>query len=295
DGGLTSFPRIPLLRFELPSGLWVGNKIGPMALEHWIRRSELLGAEKRSCVAIPWTALGPEIPAPGEASSEAAEDPHRGEDPVAKFQRTGFMQLGHEDKLDFAEPQGHAYEIIDKQIDHVRESMYAVNHQMAASVRTNSTALGRSGLSKQKDQDKTDKVLGALGRDTRTFWTLVYDTVSKARGEDVIWVASGIDNFETYDRTAVIQEATSLAEVAIPSKTFRKEHAKRVAAVLVPGLPPATVAQMGEEIDKGVDAEAEKAEAQHKLDMETIKLGPPALLPKPGAGPPPAAPKKDED
>jgi len=295
QGGSTSFDRVPLLRFELPKGLWVGNKIGPLALEHWVRRSELVGAEKRSCVSIPYVTQGPEMPAIGESNSEAAEDPHRGEDPIAQFNKKGFLTLGHEDKLDFAEPHGHAYEIIDKQVDHVREAMFAVNHQMSASIRPSAGALGRSGLSKQKDQDKTDKVLGALGRYVRAFFGSVYDAISKARAEEVVWVTSGIDNYETYDRAAVIQEATSLALVAIPSPTFRKEHAKRVATVLVPGLPPATVAQMAEEIDQGIDAEEEKRQMQMDLDKQIIKQGPP---PPPGAAPgfpPKGGDKKPDD
>ena len=274
DGDLTSFDRIPLLRFELPRGLWVGNKIGPLALEHWVRRSELLGAQKRSCVSIPWVSQGPEIPKIGEGLSEAAENPNRGDDPVKEFHKTGFMKLGHQDKLDFAEPHGHSYEILDRQIDHVRESMFAVNHQMSASIRPSAGALGRSGLSKQKDQDKTDKVLGALGRSVRTFFTMVYDTVAKARRDNVVWVASGIDNYETYDRTSVVAEAVAIPAVGVHSATFRKEHEKRVAAALVPGLPPATVAVIADEIDRGVDSEQEKRELQLDLDKQTIKLGP---------------------
>lgn len=275
DAGLTSFKRIPLLRLELPFGLWVGNKIGPQALEHWRRRSELLGAQSVSCVAIPYANLGPEIPAAGEGLSETQTDPDRGRDPVRQFEAKGFLALGHQDKLGFAEPEGKAYEIIDKQLDGLRESMYAVNHQMAASVRPTHSALGRSGLSKQKDQNSTNKVLGALGRCLRQFFVGFYDTISRARGEDVVWVAHGLDSYETDDRQEVLEESLQLEAVNIPSPTFRKEHAKRVAAKLVPNLPPETVSQIASEIDGGIDEQQEMRSAENEAKREAID-NPPA-------------------
>ena len=274
DEGATSFDRIPLLRFEIPKGLWVGNKIGPQALEHWQRRSALLGAENRSCVAVPCVYLGPELPASGQSTSEAAEDPNRGRDPIRQFESKGFLVLGHQDRFEFGEPKGSAYETLSKQIDGVREAMFSVNHQMAASVRPTSTALGRSGLSKQKDDDKTNKVLGALGRLVRAFWSQVYDVIAKARGEDVVWVPHGLDSYESEDREQVLEESLSLQAVNIPSATFRKEHAKRIVKKLVPNLPPETVAAIYDEIDKGIDAEQELRDLTQEAQADMIQNPP---------------------
>jgi hypothetical protein len=293
--GDTSFKSIPLLILELPKGLWVGNKIGPQALEHWRRRSALIGAENRSCVAIPYVLLGPEMPAMGESNSEAAENPNRGQDPVKQFEKRGFIALGHQDKLEFAEPKGHAYEIIDKQCEGLKEAMFSVNHQMAASIKPTGAALGRSGLSKQKDEDKTSKVLGALGRIVRAFVTDVYDAISQARGNDVVWVAHGLDTYEHDDREQVLEESLQLQAVNIPSATFRKEHAKRVAGKLVPNLPPATVATINDEIDSGVDDDEEMRDLKKDAEKDSI-INPPEPAPagtvtvtgKPAAAKPPA-------
>jgi len=289
--GSTSFDRIPLLRFELPKGLWVGNKIGPQALEHWRRRSSLVGAEGRSCVAVPVISLGPELPAKGRATSEVAENPNRGRDPVGQFEKQGFVVLGHEDKAEFIEPLGHAYEIIDKQIEGVRESMFSVNHQMAASIRPSATALGRSGLSKQKDEDKTTKVLSALGRFVREFWRSVYDVIANVRKEAVVWVPHGLDGYETDDREQVLEEAISLQAVAVPSQTFRKEHAKRMVKKLLPGLPPETVATISDEIDKGIEGEQEIRELTQDVQKDMLENPPePGTPGAPGAPPMPKAP-----
>lgn len=294
DDDVSSFDRIPLLCLKLPKGLWVGNKIGTQALEHWRRRSELIGAESVSCVAIPFAKLAGEMPAIGESlPSEAAQDPRRGDDPVAKFERVGYVAIGDKDDLGFAEPKGHAYEIIDKQLDGLREGMFAVNHQMAASVRPSTTALGRSGLSKQKDQDSTAKVLGALGRYVRRIFVCLYDTISKARNEKVEWVAHGLDSYEADDREQVLAESVQIDLVSIPSPTFRKEHMKRVVAKLVPNLPPATLAQIADELEQSVDAAQEVKDLEQDARKEALKSPQPAAPPRaPGtpANPSPAAP-----
>lgn len=298
DEKVSSFDRIPLLCLKLPKGLWVGNKIGTQALEHWRRRSQLIGAQAVSCVAIPVAKLAGEMPAVGESlPSEVAQNPNRGRDPVAQFEKTGFVALGDKDSLDFAEPNGHAYEIIDKQLDGLREAMYAVNHQMAASVRGTNTALGRSGLSKQKDHESTAKVLGALGRYVRRLFVRLYDTIGKARNEPVEWVAHGLDSYEADDREQVLEESIQIQQVAITSSTFRKEHMKRVAAKLVPNLPPATMAQIADEIDEGVEQVQEVKDLEQDAKKEQLKNpqaavpsgmpGQPAMA-KPGLSKPPA-------
>jgi len=273
DEGSTSFDRIPLLRLELPRGLWVGNKIGPQAIEHWRRRSALIGAEARSCVAIPVVARGAEMPAAGEGLSETQTDPNRGHDPEKRFERDGFVTLGAGDKLYFAEPEGKAYEIIDKQLDGLREAMYAVNHQMAASVKPTHAALGRSGLSKQKDQEATARVLSALGHFVREFFLRLYDTISRARGEDVVWVAHGLDSYEVDDREQILEESLQLQAVAVPSKTFRIEHAYRLVQKLVPNLPPQTLATIRDEIVGGIEAEQEIRTLTQEAQRDAIEGG----------------------
>jgi hypothetical protein len=58
DGDETSFSEIPLMVLELPEGLWVGNKAGPVAKEHFQRRNILTAAENKSLFAIPVVKLG---------------------------------------------------------------------------------------------------------------------------------------------------------------------------------------------------------------------------------------------
>jgi hypothetical protein len=295
DNDTTSFRRIPILKLELSKGLWVGNKVGTQQLEHWRRRSELIGSESRSCHAIPTTFLGPEMSATGfNLPGEKQQDPNRGANPVAEFKSRGTVRLGSDDRFEFVEPAGKSYALIDKELDGLKDEMFRVVHMMAASVKNTPGSLGRSGLSKQKDGEATAKVLSALGEKVRGLCLRTYDTISKARSEDVVWVAHGLDSYEVDDREQVIEESLALQEVAIPSPTFKKEHAKRIVGKLVPNLPPATVAQIAEEIDEGVDAlkdeadaEVEATGAERDARVKEAKNPTPPVINVPGAGGPP--------
>lgn len=303
DEGDSSFDRIPILRLDLPEGLWVGNKIGPQAQEHWQRRSALIGAQARSMLTIPYVKKGPEGPAIGGViPAEVTQNPHRGDRPVDRFQNEGWVELGSEDELGFAEPHGHCYELVDKQLGELRDAMFSVNHQMAASIRPTGSALGRSGLSKQKDEDKTARVLRALGHEMRQFGVRIYDAISKARGEDTHWTPHGLDGYDSEDREELLQEAVSLDQVPINSPTFRKVH-KRVTAgkLLKNAVDPETMSIINDEIEDSVDDEfemkalkdeAEKDEIQNPTPpvvaapmVPSVKLGtaPKVVTPKPGA------------
>lgn len=294
DGGESSFPDIPLLRLALPAGLWVGNKIAGPIVEHWRRRSALVGAENRSCVAIPFVTLGSEMGSgPEEIPAERGQDPARGDDPYKKFSRDGFMVGGKDDKLTFAEPDGRAYHVIDQQITALKDEIFRVCHQMAASVTPTAGALGRSGLSKQKDGESTAKVLGALGQIVRQFTRELYDLVAKARAEDVVWAVHGLDSYQTDDREQVIEEALALDQVAIPSKTFRVEHAVRVAQKVIPGMPPDTIATIRKEIVEGAEQEKQVEDVEREAHVDDVlNPAPPVVVAPPNGSPPkPKEPK----
>ena len=258
----TTFDAIPVHVLELPDGLWVGGKIGPPVLEHFRRRSAMIGSQTDSLCAIPVAALGPEYGAPGATPvSDAQTDPNRG-DQLGDWRGKGYVVTGEKDKIYFAEPDGKASALLDAQLKELRDDVFAVAHQMAASVRTNSTALGRSGMSKQADQSSTAKVLSALGRIVSSFSLAVWGCVSTARGDDVEWAAHGLDNYDQENRAELLDEALSATAIAIDSATFHKLHQFRLAQRLVPNATSQEYDAMREEIDEGVDAEAEQREIE---------------------------------
>ena len=271
--GETSFRRIPVIRRMLPDGFVIGARLGPMQREHYQRRSCLIGAENRSLVAIPVIALGSEIGAMGgELPAQVQQDPSRGNNPVTMFERAGFMVTGSGDKVYFAEPGGHCYELVDRQLESLREAMLQVNHQMALSVKSTGKSVGRSGASKEKDGENTEKVLRALGHEVREFATVIYDTIAKARDEDVVWAAHGLDTFESDQRKDLLEEAIVLEQILvnIPSKTFRAEMVYQVAKKLMPGLGAETIGQIRQELIDNADEIEERAEIMHEQQEATI-------------------------
>lgn len=283
--GTTSFSRIPILRFELPEGLWIGNKVGPQALEHWQRRSSLVGAENRSLVAIPYVKRGPQAPAVGGAiPADIADDQHRGDRPVARFNSRGYLELDAEDDVGFAEPEGKCYALVDAELEKLRETMFQVTFQMAASVQRNNSSMGRSGLSKKKDEDLTARVLRALGLSVRNFATEVFDCVSTARDEDVHWNPHGLDAYDSEDREALLEEAVSLDQVAdaIPSETFHVAHATSVMQKLLKGsIDVQTISTIADEIKDGVHAKHEMAELRREAQRDALENPAPPAIPMP--------------
>lgn len=294
--GKTSFRRLPLLRMVLPKGLWAGNKACPPQKEHWQRRSALVGAENRSLVAIPFIKRGPEIGAIGGAQpSDTQERPDRGRDPVGTSRRVGWVEIGSDDEVGFAEPAGHCYALTSKELDELKDEIFRVTHQMAASVRPSAGSLGRSAASKQQDGKATALVLRALGHEIRQFAVRIYKTIAEARGDDVVWTPSGLDNYEVIDREGVLEEAISIPQVvdSIPSKTFHQLYVQQVAEKLVTGVDPRTLGTIKDELEKGI--EDQRALSSMMLDAKKDAIeNPPPPVPPIANGPAPQAPPPKE-
>lgn len=294
EEGETSFSRIPLLEMCVPDGLWMGNTLCPLAREHYQRRTTLNSAENRSMVAIPVVKLGSEIGTTNNPVGEAQQDEHRGQDPVATFMARGFEVIGKDDSMEFVEPTGSAYAHVAQRIDSLKDEMFRIAHQMAASVPMHKAgAMQRSGESKKEDRRAEALVLAEIGRIVRNFAIRIYETISEARGEDVEWVPHGLDTYEMEDREQILEESIQLQAVDIPSPTFRKEHAKRVARKLVPNMPPATIAKIDIEIEDGIDAEQEIRELKQETEKDQIENPPePVVVAQPGVPKPAPVPKK---
>jgi hypothetical protein len=258
---VTSFPRIPLIQLALPK-FWVGNKIGPLCREHWARRASLVSSQNKSLLAVPWVSRGPEIPALGGGVSETQSDPHRANDPVGDFQRTGKpIEVGSQDALGYLEPSGSAYTVVDAQLKDLKDEIFRVVHQMAASAGNDGASLGRSGLSKQEDRNSESVVLRALGRAVRDLTETIFVLVAMARKDGIeTWQAHGLDKYDTTDRAMLLQEALQINAVSIPSKTFRSKYRSAVALELLgPNTSPADEQLIRDEIEAGTSSEHDMA------------------------------------
>jgi hypothetical protein len=286
----TKFKRIPILRMRLPKGFWVGNIVGPAQKEHWQRRSCLNNIEQRTCVPLPYVKRGPQAPAKGgPIPDDIVDDPQRGNDPVGRVNREGFIELGSEDDIGYASPDAKCLEQIHKELDELKDEILRVVHQMAAAVKPSAGSLGRSAASKQQDGKATALVLRALGRIVREFALLVYETMADALGHgETHWVANGLDNFEVIDRQQIIEEAVSMALIDIPSETFAITYAQQIAEKILTGVDPQTLDSIRKEIEERVGEKFAQKKAEDDARAQALEDGEP--LPEALGGRPPGPP-----
>ncbi len=245
----TSFSTIPLLELELPEALWVGNQVGPLCQEHFRRRSDLTGSLIRGLVEIPYVKLGAEIPAVNGGISEAQTNPSRGHDLRGQVQQEGQVTLGSEDEIGFAAPSGKGHEIARAELKDVREEIFGSVSAMALQLENSAAAVGRSGDSKAEDRSATAIILTFLATQTREFAQQVMAIVSGARGESVEWSASGLNTFDQEDREQVINEATLVQVLQIPSRRFQILSRIKVANAILPNATAKERAEIAAEIE----------------------------------------------
>lgn len=230
---LTSFTEIPIRDLDLPEALWVGNQAGPLCQEHFRRRSDLMGAMGRSLVEIPFVKLGPEIPAVHGPLSEAQSNPNRGHDVLGRGKEDAVI-IGSEDEIGFAGPSGRAFELARTECRDVREEIFASVNAMALQLENTASAVRRSGESKAEDRGATAIILTFLAQQTREFAQQVMGLVSSARRETVEWKASGLDTFDQEDRAQILEEASLLESLRIPSPTLQLLGRLKLANAILP-------------------------------------------------------------
>ena len=259
--GKTSFREIPIVELCMPKSLWLGNKLGPMSIEHFQGRSGLNASVNRALFALLCITLGSEIKGPGEAlPADRQQNPSRGDEVAKRYQDSGAHVLGSDDDMKYVEPEGKAFQVRSQLLKDLVDEMYRISHQMASSLSSTSKSVGRSGDSKAHDWRSTEIVLGAFGALVRDLSKRVYDVITDARGENVVWVVHGLDNFKIEDRETLIKEAAQAKAVSIPSKTFKVEYAFRMATALLGNVPPETQTAIKQELVEGIEAEEEMSQ-----------------------------------
>lgn len=252
DSGKVSFKDIPVLCLDVPEQLWIGGLIGNLVVEHFKRYSALVFAENRSLFSLPVYKQGPELPANGDLN-ELQSNPGRGNQVANTMRLNGFAVIGGGDDITFEEPEGKCYELVDKQLSELVDAFHQITAQMANTVSANTSQAGRSGTSKKMDHHSKEIVLSAYGALVKEFAVKLYNLVSKARVEDINWQALGMDNYKIIDRAMLLQEATTMNLIAIPSKTWKKKHLVRIAFDLTDDLTPEEQLTIKDEIDKNLE------------------------------------------
>lgn len=253
DQGTVSFKEIPVLCVYMPSHLWIGGLIGNLAAEHFRRSSSLVFAMNRNLFSIPVYKQGAELPASGDLS-ELGQNPNRGSQTSVSMKAKGFAVIGPEDSIDFAEPTGSAYEIIDQQLKELIDAIHGVVNQMGSSVSVHSKTLSNSGLSKMMDNHSKELVLSSYADLVKDFATNLYKLISQGRNENIYWRATGMDDFKIVDPDVVTKQALDMSKIQMLSRTWKKQFMTNLAFATLGDVEPETKITIKNEIDEAIDA-----------------------------------------
>lgn len=250
EAGELSFDKVPLVRLELPDGLWAMGKLESIAREHLNKNCALSWAEYRTAFAFLAVFL-------------AADDPKNGSRPDAKRGTKQKVGPGRawvgtaEDRLEYIGPDPGAFEAMQNRLNNLRDEMHRVMHQMAMSVDNSAAALQRSGESKQLDAAATCVVLGALGKFGRGHSERVVALAQTGRKDaPAKFTATGMDNFDETTLAALLEEQAALETISIPSPTYQRMRKMRIVR-----------RDLGDEVDEKTLGVIEK-ELEHNITAE---------------------------
>lgn len=268
DEGTVSFKRIPVMRLRFDEELQVGRLIAEQCASIFRRDSSLIYAQSKSLFATLVFKLGENTIQP------AADDPSGGASLRAEAKDKGAIVVSAGDDVDFVEPSGAAFQMVHDGIKDDVEELHRITHTMAQGVLANSTALGRSGLSKMQDNRAKEIVLTAFAEVVKDFVAQLMFVISEGRNERLEWHVHGMDNYSTVDRNDVLKEASMMGSLDIPSTSFKKWHMLRMLGQLGDDIPPEVMLEVKREIDEayasGWRSMAEK-KAEKELEQKDIQ------------------------
>lgn len=207
------FGRLPVVRLELPVGLWAMSRLHDPAVALLRATNDLEWALHRAANALlvikaKW---GDEAPKLGHGY---------------------YLSLGQEDSAEYVEPSGASFAILRERIAELREDLYRVVHQMALAADSDAQAAKLSGESKGRDWQAVDIVLSAYGEFVRDAMREAVEVVALVRRENVQVAVKGLDGWQLEDLDVFLTSALQ-ADPLVKSETFRRLTAKRVAERLL--------------------------------------------------------------
>lgn len=253
-GGSHTFGRVPLVRLSLPHGLWAMDKLHNVCKEHFNRRSALSWAHYRACWPILGAFLAPEIGKGGEIPAEVGQDPGRADNQVYGLGR--ILKFGAGDELKYISPDPAIFGAGLADVEHIRDEIHRVMHSMAMASNTD-TAIRRSGKSKEMDRSDSQIVLAKLGEIGRKFVRDIYEGVRAGRKDPEYELAvHGMQVFDTASLSDVVEDASIIDALRIPSQTFQQIRIFNTAKRIVAGIAtPEQLKAIEEELEKNVTAE----------------------------------------
>jgi len=247
---MSDLNRIPVRRIEVPEGLWLANRVFLLLLNH-------LSLDNGYDFGLFQSAFAQLV-----ISGNFDDSVVMGE--------TSYLKLNTGDTAAYLEPEGHAYEAIDRRLQSLEERIYKSCYLMDQARSNRSTPTAQSGASKQQDKTPSRDALAAFGDIIRPVMQLVYADMLAVRGiENVVPDIRGFD-FEDRADAQDLQTDMQAMAIDIESDTYRRERDKDFAQKRLPDANKETLTKIFGEIDTNPTPEAAAQALQEAQQAQQI-------------------------
>jgi len=262
---------VPLLKFEVPDGLWLTNRAYLPVLDHLNQDNSYGWALYMANLAMPVVTSDQDI--------------------KPQLSETGFIQLPTGAKYEWSEPEGRSFQRSAERVRELREEIFRAMYLSYQGRTSNATADGASGASKEMDMMPAQDVMNEYGDVIIAAAQQLMDAVAQARGD--LAVRSDVRGMK-FGKTASleqIQKTEAVLSLGVPSDTFEKEVYKQSAAEYLPDANPETMEKINDEID-AAPSDEEKEQAQAKQRQQQYAQSMTQAVAAFNQAPPPVTPKK---
>jgi len=233
---MSDLKQIPVRKVEAPEGLWLANRVFLLLLNH-------LRLDNGYDFGLFQSAFA-QLVISGNF-----------DDSVVMSEVT-YLHLPEGTTAEYLEPEGKAYEAIDRRLQSLEERIYKTCYLMDQARSNKSTPTAQSGASKQQDKTPSRDTLAGFGDIIRPAMQLVYSDMLAVRGmDDIVPDVRGFDFEDRADAQDIQLDMQAMA-IDINSDTYRHERDKDFAQKRLPDANKELLTKIFEEIDVNPTPEA---------------------------------------
>lgn len=236
----------PIVTLCAANTAWLIDRIALHAIAETRKRNALFWYEDLCCYPVPVHTGQSGLKEVGEERDGANRK--RG----AQY----WLEGDQGDVFEYMEPAGQSLEHLAKRIDSFGHELSEVVHQAASALGPEAAAQVQSAASKVRDSIAKRLLAASFAEDVRACAREILDLVAFGRGEDVQFEVAGLSAHDIEDAGLVADEAGKVQSLTIPSPTFHREYAKKVARGVLTGVVPL---EKLEQMDAELDAADESA------------------------------------
>ena len=208
---LADAQRVPLRRFSLKQGLWLGKRAYLPAKKHLTKENEYDWQLLNAAIAL--------LVVSGNVK-----------DPVQRSE-IGWLSLPTGTKAEYLEPSGTSFEAISNRIRTLKEDIFRQMYLLAQARDSEATPAAQSGVSKQQDMTPSYEVCAGIGDALRdAMANVIWDVVTVNGHDDDFYYAIEGFNFDDPDPASVLNLMDRVSNLDIRSDTFHTEMRVRAAA-----------------------------------------------------------------